>query len=50
MKQPKKPTLAQKKLMDNAGLVWKSWSVVDETETELHVISKRSGQRRTIGK
>ena len=50
MKQPKKPTRTQKEAMEKAGLVWKSWSVVEETDTQLHLISKRSGQRRTIDK
>lgn len=50
MKQPKKPTRDQKKLMSKAELEWKAWSVESETETELNLISKRTGQKMTIKK
>ena len=48
MKQPKAPTLAQKKLIAGAGLKWKNWSVVDEDNPSLTIINKGSGRRRVI--
>lgn len=50
MKQPKKPTLEQKKIMSNHGLVWENWSVLEEKKDKLIVISKRSKQRRILMK
>ena len=50
MKQPKKPTLAQKKLMTNAGLNWKTWNVHEEDNLSLVMVSKKSGTRRVIYK
>ena len=48
MKQPKAPTLAQKKLIANAGLNWKNWSVIEEDNISLTIISKASRRRRVI--
>ncbi len=48
MKQPKAPTLSQKKIMSDAGLKWKNWSVLSEDNISLTVISKNSGRRRVI--
>lgn len=48
MKQPKKPTLEQKKIMTNAGLNWRTWNVVYEDNISLDVVSKKSGTRRSI--
>lgn len=50
MKQPKKPTLAQKKIIKAAGLEWKTWNVADEDNISMTLISKKSGQRRVIFK
>jgi len=50
MKQPKKPTLAQKKIIKAAGLDWKTWNVADEDNISMTLISKKSGQRRVIFK
>ena len=50
MKQPKKPTRDQKELMTKRGLIASNWMVVSETKTELEVISKKSGKRRTLEK
>lgn len=50
MKRPKKPTLAQKKLMGKNRLVPDNWMVVKETPEELVLISKSSmekGSRKT---
>lgn len=48
MKQPKAPTLAQKKIISGAGLKWRTWSVVHEDNISLTIISKKSGKRRVI--
>ena len=50
MKQPKKPTLEQKKIMSKSGLDWKTWNVAYEDETSIHLVSKKSGQNRTVKK
>lgn len=50
MKQPKKPTRANKELMNKRGLVPDNWMVVSESKTELVVISKRSNKRRSLVK
>lgn len=52
MKQPKKPTLQQKKLISKAGLDWKEWNVVglvqDESGSWLKLANKRTGEQKTI--
>jgi len=48
MKQPKKPTRAQKILMSKNKLVPDNWMVVTENNTELVVLSKLSKARRTL--
>lgn len=48
MKQPKAPTLAQKKLISSAGLNWKNWSVVKEDNNAITVMNKSSRRRRVI--
>ena len=50
MKQPKKPTLVQKKAMTEAGLHWKTWNVASEDKISLVLISKKSGKRKVIFK
>ena len=50
MKQPKKPVLAQKKIIKAAGLDWRTWNVLNEDNISLTVISKKSGQRRVLPK
>lgn len=50
MKQPKKPTLAQKRFMTESGLDWKTWNVAEETDDAMVLISKKSGRRRIIKK
>lgn len=50
MKQPKKPTRANKELMSKNGLVANNWLVVWEDKEVLEVISKRSKQRRVLKK
>jgi len=50
MKQPKKPTYNNKKLMSKKGLEPDAWAVVSESKTELTVISKRTGAIRVLEK
>lgn len=50
MKQPKKPTRANKELMSRNGLVADNWMVVSEDKEKLVVISKRSQKKRTLMK
>lgn len=50
MKQPKKPTLRQKQIMDENGLNWRTWNVVEEDKQTLTVLSKRSASRRVLQK
>ena len=40
MKQPKKPTLAQKKLIVDAGLDPEKWSVTHENEIYLYLVER----------
>ena len=48
MKNPKKPTRAQKKIMVGAGLDWHTWLVVEEDNISLTLISKKSGRRKVV--
>lgn len=50
MKQPKKPTLAQKKIIANNGLNWSNWMVVEEVEGVLTIFNKISKKIRKIKK
>lgn len=45
-----KPTRSQKALMSKAGLVVNNWLVLVETKTELRLVSRGAGMRRTIKK
>ena len=45
-----RPTLAQKKLMAEAGLVPRNWLVLREDAEELRLVSRASGRSRTIKK
>lgn len=45
-----KPTRNQKELMSKAGLVVNNWLVLEETKTELRLVSRGAGVRRTIKK
>ena len=45
-----KPTRAQKVLISAAGLVVRNWLVLSDTETELRLVSRRSGSTRIIRK
>ncbi len=48
MKQPKRPTREQKKVISEAGLDWTTWSVLGEDNISLTLVSKKSGRRRVI--
>lgn len=48
MKQAKKPTLAQKKIMHNNGLDWTKWNVAAEDEISLAVIRKADGKKEEL--
>lgn len=50
MKQAKRPTLAQKKVISGNRLDWKTWNVIRDSADELVIQSKKSGQIRTIKK
>ncbi len=45
-----KPTLKQKKLIASKGLDARDWLVLEETESELRLVHKRSGSSRRIKK
>ena len=45
-----KPTRNQKALMSKAGLAENNWLVLEETKTELRLVSRGAGVRRTIKK
>lgn len=50
MKQAKKPTLAQKKIISLKGLRWPNWLVIDETDDSLIVRNKISNHTRALRK
>lgn len=45
-----RPTLAQKKLMAEAGLIVKNWLVLRDDAEELRLVSRASGRSRIIKK
>lgn len=45
-----KPTRNQKILMSKAGLVVNNWLVLEETKTELRLVSRGSGMNRVLKK
>lgn len=48
MRNQRKPTRAQKKKIADAGLDWKNWLVVSESDEELIICNKKSERRRVI--
>ena len=50
MKQPKKPTYNQKKLMSKYDLNPTAWAVVSEDKSTLEIIDKETGKRKVIFK
>lgn len=45
-----KPTRSQKIIMGKSGLVVNNWLVLEETKTELRLVSRGAGISRTIKK
>ena len=50
MKQPKKPTRAQKELMTKHNMSPENWMVLEEDKYQIVFINKRKSRRRTIKK
>lgn len=50
MKQPKKLTLSQKKLLADLGLSPKEWMNLFEDDLYLHIVKKDSSDRKIIDK
>ena len=50
MKQPKKLTLSQKKLLVDLGLSTKEWMNLFEDDLYLHIVKKDSSYRKIIDK
>lgn len=48
MKQPSKPTRAQKELISNNKLVPDHWMVISESRDTLEIISRRSSRRKVL--
>lgn len=49
-KKAVKPTLTQKKLMSEAGLIVNNWLVMSESDEELRLVSQNFGRFRSIKK
>ena len=45
-----KPTRDQKAIIAAAGLDWLDWLVLSETDEELHIVSRGTGESRTLKK
>ena len=43
-----KPTRDQKAVIMAAGLNWSDWLVLSETDEELHIVSRGTGESRTL--
>ncbi len=50
MKQPSRPTRAQKEIISANKLKPENWMVVFESKDTLEIISKRTSQRRVLQK
>lgn len=50
MKQPSRPTRAQKEIIAENKLKPENWMVVFESKDTLEIISKRTSQRRVLQK
>lgn len=50
MKQPRKPTRAEKELINKSKLDWHNWMVADVDNISIALISKKSNRRRVIFK
>lgn len=45
-----KPTRNQKEVIMAAGLIWSDWLVLSESDEELHIVSRGTGESRTLKK
>lgn len=45
-----KPTHDQKVVIADAGLIWQNWLVVSESDKALHIVSRGTGESRTLKK
>lgn len=45
-----KPTRDQKEVIMTAGLIWSDWLVLSESDEELHIASRGTGESRTLKK
>lgn len=45
-----KPTREQKEVIMTAGLIWSDWLVLSESDEELHIVSRGTGESRTLKK
>ena len=50
MKNGKRPTVKQKKLITQQKLNYNNWLVVKDTSTEMVIVHRESGKTRTIEK
>lgn len=48
MKQPKKPTREQKKVMSENGLDWKKYNVTDVDNISFTAVHKKTGKREVL--
>ena len=48
MKNGKKPTLAQKKMLKENGMVPENWLIVKDTPVEMVVVSRAALQKKTV--
>lgn len=45
-----KPTHDQKVVIAAAGLIWQNWLVLSESDEELHIVSRGTGENLTLKK
>lgn len=50
MKQPKKLTRRQKECLSAYRLIPDNWGLIEENESHLKVINKKTGTRKTLDK
>lgn len=50
MKQPKKPTYDQKRVMSRHGLDARAWAVVSDSKEELKIVEKSSGTIKVLAR
>lgn len=50
MKQPRKPTLDEKKKITAAGLDWKEWNVSASITNSMVLVNKKTKERKVVMK